>query len=147
MMIFPPEMPALSARQMSLADAVYETLIEAIVSGRLATGAALNAAVLARQLQVSRTPVLGAIRRLENDGLAIQQPGRKARVVADAYPGQTFEGIIFYVSPRAEFTPRNVQTREDRERLVYSVEVRVPNADMRLRAGMPVEVAIEGSWQ
>ncbi len=65
---------------MSLADAVYETLIEAIVSGQLATGAALNAAVLARQLQVSRTPVLGAIRRLENDGLAIQQPGRKARV-------------------------------------------------------------------
>ena len=42
---------------------------------------------------------------------------------------------------------RYVQTREDRERLVYSVEVRVPNLDMRLRSGMPVEVAIEGSWQ
>jgi len=37
--------------------------------------------------------------------------------------------------------------QEDRERLVYSVEVRIPNADMRLRSGMPVEVAIEGSWQ
>jgi HlyD family secretion protein len=84
---------------------------------------------------------------LPNAELAAAAPGRKARIVADAYPGQTFEGTIFYVSPRSEFTPRNVQTREDRERLVYSVEVRVPNADMRLRSGMPVDVAIEGSWQ
>jgi HlyD family secretion protein len=84
---------------------------------------------------------------LPNAELAAAAPGRKVRVVADAYPGQSFEGTIFYVSPRAEFTPRNVQTREDRERLVYSVEVRIPNADMRLRSGMPVEVAIEGSWQ
>jgi HlyD family secretion protein len=84
---------------------------------------------------------------LPNAELAAAAPGRKARVVADAYPGQTFEGTIFYVSPRSEFTPRNVQTREDRERLVYAVEVRIPNADMRLRSGMPVEVAIEGSWR
>jgi HlyD family secretion protein len=84
---------------------------------------------------------------LPNAELAAAAPGRKVRLVADAYPGQTFEGTIFYVSPRAEFTPRNVQTREDRERLVYSVEVRVPNADMRLRSGMPVEVEIEGSWK
>jgi len=84
---------------------------------------------------------------LPNAELAAAAPGRKARVVADAYPGQTFEGTIYYVSPRAEFTPRNVQTREDRERLVYAVEVRIPNADLRLRSGMPVEVEIEGSWQ
>ncbi|MGA3122950.1 MAG: HlyD family efflux transporter periplasmic adaptor subunit [Polyangiaceae bacterium] len=84
---------------------------------------------------------------LPNAELAAAAPGRKVQVVADAYPGQIFEGTIFYVSPRAEFTPRNVQTREDRERLVYAVELRIPNADMRLRSGMPVEIAIEGSWQ
>jgi HlyD family secretion protein len=82
---------------------------------------------------------------LPNAELASAAPGGKVRVVADAYPGTSFEGTIFYVSPRAEFTPRNVQTREDRERLVYAVEVRIPNQDMRLRSGMPVEVAIEGS--
>lgn len=82
---------------------------------------------------------------LPNNDLAAAAPGRKVKVVADAYPGQTFGGTIFYVSPRAEFTPRNVQTREDRERLVYAVEVRIPNVDMRLRSGMPVEVTIEGS--
>ena len=84
---------------------------------------------------------------LPNSELAAAAPGRKVRVVADAYPGEAFEGTIFYVSPRAEFTPRNVQTREDRERLVYSVEVRVPNADRRLRSGMPVDVTIDGSWK
>ncbi len=80
---------------------------------------------------------------LPNDQLAAAAPGRKVRVVADPYPGESFAGTIYYVSPQAEFTPRNVQTREDRERLVYAVEVRIPNADMRLRAGMPVEVTIE----
>jgi HlyD family secretion protein len=84
---------------------------------------------------------------LPNAELAAAAPGRKVQVVADAYPGQKFEGTIFYVSPRAEFTPRNVQTREDRERLVYAVEVRIPNQDLRLRSGMPVEVQIEGSWE
>jgi HlyD family secretion protein len=82
---------------------------------------------------------------LPNDQLAAAAPGRRVRVVADAYPGTAFVGTIYYVSPRAEFTPRNVQTREDRERLVYAVEVRIPNGDLRLRSGMPVEVAIEGT--
>ena len=78
-----------------------------------------------------------------NADLAAAAPGREVDVVADAYPGTVFHGTIFYVSPRAEFTPRNVQTRDDRERLVYAVEVRIPNPDMKLRAGMPVEVTIE----
>ncbi len=84
---------------------------------------------------------------LANDLLAFAAPGKKVRVVADAYPATAFEGTIYYISPRAEFTPRNVQTREDRERLVYAVEVRIPNDDARLRSGMPVDVSIEGSWK
>ncbi len=81
---------------------------------------------------------------IPNADLAAAVPGRTVHVVADAYPGRVFEGTIYYVSPRAEFTPRNVQTREDRERLVYAVEVRIPNADIALHAGMPVEVTIAG---
>ena len=84
---------------------------------------------------------------LPNSELAAAAPGRKVKVLADAYPNESFEGTIFYVSPRAEFTPRNVQTREDRERLVYSVEVRIPNQSLKLRSGMPVEVQIEGTHE
>lgn len=79
---------------------------------------------------------------LPNSELAAAAPGRAVRVRADAYPDEVFSGTIFHVSPHAEFTPRNVQTRQDRERLVYAVEVRIANADLRLRAGMPVEVSI-----
>ena len=66
-------------------------------------------------------------------------------IVADAYPGETFEGRVSTVALEAEFTPRNVQTREDRDRLVYAVEIHVDNADGILRAGMPAEVALPGT--
>jgi HlyD family secretion protein len=82
---------------------------------------------------------------LPNADLAAAAPGRKVKVVADAYPDKSFNGTIFHVSPRAEFTPRNVQTRDDRERLVYAVEVRIPNPKTLLRSGMPVEVTIEAT--
>jgi HlyD family secretion protein len=62
--------------------------------------------------------------------------------VADALPGVELEGQVEWISPEAEFTPRNVQTRKDRDRLVYAVRVRIPNAERRLRAGMPVEVTL-----
>lgn len=82
---------------------------------------------------------------LPNAELASAKAGGQVQVRADAYPGEHFPGHIRHVSAKAEFTPRNVQTREDRDRLVYAVEVEIPNPDGRLRAGMPVEVAIEGS--
>ncbi len=93
------------------------------------------------------TDVSDALTRfyLPNQELAAAAPGRAVTIVADAYPGRTFRGTIYYVSPKAEFTPRNVQTREDRERLVYAVKVRIPNKDMLLREGMPVEVQITGT--
>ena len=46
------------------------------------------------------------------------------------------------VGPEAAFTPRNVQTRTDRDRLVYPVEVEAQNPDGRLRPGMPVQVVL-----
>ena len=82
---------------------------------------------------------------IPNAELAEARVGRKVTFVADAYPGQTFEGEITVVSKEAEFTPRNVQTRQDRDRLVYRVEVRAANAEGLLRPGMPVEVTLPGS--
>lgn len=70
--------------------------------------------------------------------------GMHARVEADAYPGQTFEGVVDRIALEAEFTPRNIQTRSDRDRLVYPVEVRISNEEHRLRPGMPVTVTLSG---
>lgn len=73
------------------------------------------------------------------------KPGARAVVVADAFPGEEFEGTVRTVALEAEFTPRNIQTRSDRDRLVYPVEVAVVNRDGKLRAGMPVQVTLPGT--
>jgi HlyD family secretion protein len=66
--------------------------------------------------------------------------GQKATVVTDA--GQRIEGTVTFISPKAEFTPRNVQTADERSRLVYRVKVTTDNKDGVLKPGMPVEVEL-----
>jgi HlyD family secretion protein len=69
--------------------------------------------------------------------------GQAVTLVADTYPGRTFKGTVARVNEQAEFTPRSIQTKEDRTRLVYGVKVTLPNADRALMPGMPVEAALE----
>lgn len=82
---------------------------------------------------------------LPNAELKAARPGRAVKVKADAYKGKTFDGKVRRVGVEAEFTPRNVQTRQDRDRLVYAVEVAIPNPKGLLRPGMPVEITIPGT--
>jgi HlyD family secretion protein len=82
---------------------------------------------------------------LPNAEVGAVRPGAAAVVVADAWPGKTFAGTVRTVSLEAEFTPRNIQTRTDRDRLVYPVEVTVKDEQHLLRAGMPVQVSIPGT--
>lgn len=81
---------------------------------------------------------------LPNAELSAVTPGAKAVVIADAWPRERFEGVVATVALTAEFTPRNIQTRTDRDRLVYPVEVRLPNPEGKLRPGMPVQVSLVG---
>ncbi len=67
--------------------------------------------------------------------------GQPATVFTDA-GGPGLAGTIAYVSPKAEFTPRNVQTAEERSKLVYRVRINVDNKDGVLKQGMPVEAEI-----
>jgi HlyD family secretion protein len=66
--------------------------------------------------------------------------GQAATIVTDA--GQRMAGTITFISPKAEFTPRNVQTADDRSRLVYRVKVAVDNSTGVFKSGMPVEAEI-----
>ena len=67
--------------------------------------------------------------------------GQAATIFTDA-GGEGIPGRITFISPRAEFTPRNVQTAEERSRLVYRVKVTVDNSSGVLKPGMPVEAEI-----
>ena len=72
--------------------------------------------------------------------LKIDEP---ATVITDA--GNRLAGRIAFISPRAEFTPRNVQTAAERAKLVYRVKVIVDNRQGILKPGMPVEVEFGGA--
>jgi HlyD family secretion protein len=69
--------------------------------------------------------------------------GQKARVVTDG--GQSREGTLTFVSSKAEFTPRNVQTRDERVKLVYRIKIGLDNADGLFKPGMPAEARLQAS--
>jgi HlyD family secretion protein len=69
--------------------------------------------------------------------------GQRAEVRVDAYPGQVFVGTVSRIARQAEFTPSNVQTKSDRAKLVFAVKILLPNADGRLKAGMPADVVFQ----
>lgn len=68
--------------------------------------------------------------------------GQAATVTTDA-GGAGLQGRVTFVSPRAEFTPRNVQTAEERSKLVYRIKVAVDNRDGILKQGMPVDAVLQ----
>ncbi len=69
--------------------------------------------------------------------------GQKAMVKIDTYKDKTFSGNVIYISPQAEFTPKNVQTTEDREKLVFAVKIEVANPDGSLKPGMPADAVLK----
>lgn len=69
-------------------------------------------------------------------------PGMRAEVSTDSYPGKTYRGWIGFISPTAEFTPKNVETPELRTRLVYQIRIYVCNPQEELRLGMPATVVV-----
>jgi HlyD family secretion protein len=68
--------------------------------------------------------------------------GQKALVVTDAYPKRQFPGTLRYIASEAEFTPKNVQTREERIKLVYEAKVYLSNEEGILKPGMPADVTL-----
>jgi HlyD family secretion protein len=69
--------------------------------------------------------------------------GQRAQAISDTFRGKTYPGVVTFISPEAEFTPRNVQTREERVKLVYRVKVTLKNPNQELKAGMPVDVVFK----
>ncbi|WP_353685143.1 efflux RND transporter periplasmic adaptor subunit [Thermodesulfovibrio sp. 3907-1M] len=69
--------------------------------------------------------------------------GLPARVYIDAYPDKFFNGRVTKIYEQAEFTPKNVETKEERVKLVFGVEISVDNPEGLLKPGMPADVVIK----
>lgn len=70
------------------------------------------------------------------------KPGMSARIHTDSYPDKYYSGWVGYISPSAEFTPKNIETTELRTHLVYQVRIYSCNEDNELRLGMPATTTI-----
>jgi multidrug resistance efflux pump len=68
--------------------------------------------------------------------------GQSAAVSVDAFPGRSFPGIVTEIAEKPEYTPKNVQTREERAKLVFGVKVEVENPGGELKPGMPADAVI-----
>jgi HlyD family secretion protein len=67
---------------------------------------------------------------------------QEAYVVTDTYPEKRYKGWVSFISSEAEFTPKTIQTTEERVKLVYRIKVRVDNSSLELKPGMPADAYI-----
>lgn len=134
---------AAEAQMAALEKHIADALLKAPVGG-IVTSTLLDPGEMA----APRTPIL-VITDLDHAwaNVYVDEPvvptlqiGQTATIVTDA--GQRLPGRITFISPQAEFTPRNVQTAEERSKLVYRVKVSADNRDGILKPGMPVEVEL-----
>lgn len=67
---------------------------------------------------------------------------QEAKVMTDSYPGKVYKARISFISDQTEFTPKNIQTTEERVKYVYRIKVKVDNSSLDLKPGMPADAYI-----
>ena len=123
--------------EQNIKDATVVSPLAGIVTQKLAD---------AGEILAPRTPIVNVV-DLDHAwaNIYVDEPlvprlrlGQAATIFTDA-GGAGLKGTITFISPKAEFTPRNVQTAEERSKLVYRIKVSVDNSQGVLKQGMPVE--------
>ena len=67
------------------------------------------------------------------------KPGQDVEIKVDTFPNKVYKGKVTFISPEGEFTPKIIQTKKERVKLVYLVKVSIPNPDLELKTGMPAD--------
>ena len=68
--------------------------------------------------------------------------GQRSEIRIDSFKDKAFMGLVVYISPQAEFTPKNIQTKQDRVKQVFGVKLNIPNPEQQLKAGIPADATI-----
>lgn len=133
--------------------------------------AALDALIIQRQKHSLQAPIMGVVvERMAHEG-EIALPGtplltlanldtvdltvyvpepdvgkvfleQQVEVTVDSFPGEIFLGKVVWISDKAEFTPKNIQTKEERVNTVFAIKVKIPNPDQKLKPGMPADAVL-----
>jgi HlyD family secretion protein len=125
--------------EQQIADATVTSSVGGVVTAKLVEeGELLHAGTALTVITDIASPWLTAY--VSEQDLGRIRIGQSVSVVTD--DGQTREGRLIFVNPEAEFTPKNVQTRDERVKLVYRIKVSLENADGMFKPGMPSEAQI-----
>jgi HlyD family secretion protein len=127
-----------------LQDATLRSPSDGIVTTRSVESGAIVATGTPALTLTLQSPVWVRVYVAEPD-LGRVAPGSAVLVYTDSRPTQPYHGRVGFVSPSAEFTPKNVETADLRTALVYRARVIVSDADNGLRQGMPVTVKPDGA--
>ena len=98
--------------------------------------------MLSSLFKVSDLTKVNLIIYVSEEELGKVKLGQTADVSSDTYPDKKYEGKITYISPEAEFTPKNIQTKDERTKLVFAVKIEVKNPKFELKPGMPADAAV-----
>lgn len=98
--------------------------------------------MLSSLIKVSDLSVVDLIIYVSEEELGKVKLGQTADVSSDTYPDKKYEGKITYISPEAEFTPKNIQTKDERTKLVFAVKIKVKNPKFELKPGMPADAVV-----
>lgn len=101
-----------------------------------------NVSTMSSLLKISDLSVVELMIYVSEEELGKVKLGQKAKISVDAFPDKTFDGAVTFISPEAEFTPKNIQTKDERTKLVFGVKIKVPNPNFELKTGMPADVTI-----
>lgn len=93
--------------------------------------------------KVSNLDVVELVIYVSTEELAYVKLGQEAEVRIDAFKDKVYKGTVTYISPEAEFTPKNIQTKDERTKLVFAVKITIPNEDYDLKPGMPADAVIK----
>lgn len=75
--------------------------------------------------------------------LALVKYGQQAEITIDAFDDKSFNGEVVFISPEAEFTPKNIQTKDERTKLVFAVKIKIDNSEHFLKPGLPADARIQ----
>jgi HlyD family secretion protein len=148
------EIAALEAR-VSQTQAGLRTLLrqrEKLTITAPVGGLVLDLAIQEGELAAPGSPLL-TLGTLDDAKLTVYVPearlgevdlGQTVDVRVDSFPDRAFQGEVIAIASEYEFTPRNVQTKEERVHMVFGVRIRVPNPDHALKPGVPADAYFAG---
>jgi HlyD family secretion protein len=93
-------------------------------------------------LKVSNLETVNLVIYVSEVELGKVKLGQTAEIKVDAFEEKTYTGKIIFISPEAEFTPKNIQTQDERTKLVFGVKIEIPNPQFELKPGMPADAKV-----